>query len=223
MPAHMIGRVVEIQRVRRDAVDQRGIERAGAPVRAENQGRAVAGPQLQYFHDDLRGVLGGAGESDTHRVEHGDLAPLDGFRRKVLVAHRLDAFCELARQAHRVAFREQGIHHARSSGRSLRTSVTRSIFHTASHRARARLPSTGRHQVVALLVDFRPRHRVLRGAAHRPGVVPQFAPVLQLELDDALALRAALQFVVADEFDAAAQRQHLAGPACASRRARRRR
>ena len=102
VPAEILGGVVEIERVGRNAVHERGIERAGAPVRSENQGRAVAGRKLERFHDELRGVFGDAGEGDAHRVEHGDLAPPDGFRRKIFISHRMDAFSELARQSHTI-------------------------------------------------------------------------------------------------------------------------
>src|SRR5207247_10242033 len=76
--------------------------------------------------------------------------------------------------------------------------------------ARPRPADHRRDESIALGVDFGARHWIFRGAAHRPGMVPEFASVAQPELDDALPARPGLrQRIVAAQLDTATRREAI--------------
>ena len=93
MAAHRVGAVVEIERVGGRAVDQRGVERSHAPVRAEHQGRAGRGADLERH---LCAGLWEARQRDADEIEHAHLRPVDRLRWQVGILHGADAVCDLA-------------------------------------------------------------------------------------------------------------------------------
>ena len=90
----------EIERMRRGAVYERGVERPDAPGGAEKEAWPFRRPRAQYILDDPRCRLDGTGECDTQRVEDGDLAPVVRLGREVLVTQRSNARREFVCQAH---------------------------------------------------------------------------------------------------------------------------
>jgi len=75
---------------------------------------------------------------------------------------------------------------ARSNGLSYTYRRALSSAQTASHSCRARIDRPARRDR-ALRVDFGAHHRVLGGAAHGVGMVPQLRPPRNRSFDDALA------------------------------------
>src|SRR5438552_8238708 len=61
MAAKRVADIVEIERVRRGAVDQRGVERRCPPVAAENETFAARLPETEHPGGDAGARLGGAG------------------------------------------------------------------------------------------------------------------------------------------------------------------
>jgi hypothetical protein len=98
VPAQRIADIVEIERVRRGAVDERRVERAGAPVAAKDQ--AGARRAAQRVGDDARAILMGAREGDADRVEDGRLRPMDRLARQRVVADGDDLLGDLFDQCH---------------------------------------------------------------------------------------------------------------------------
>ena len=76
MAAERVVAVVEVERVRGGAVDQRGVEGADASRVAEDQ-RGAARRTGDAEHDAGRGFLC-AGEGDADGVEDADLGPVHG-------------------------------------------------------------------------------------------------------------------------------------------------
>ena len=79
MTAERIVAVVEIERVRGGAVDERSIERAHALVVAEHTGEP--GGRAQRTCDDPRGGIAASGDRDADGVEDADLGPVHCLRR----------------------------------------------------------------------------------------------------------------------------------------------
>ena len=65
MPAHMRGRIVEIEHVRCSTVNERGVKTACAPVGPENQARPVIRMQSDYFFDYSRGLFHGPSQRNA--------------------------------------------------------------------------------------------------------------------------------------------------------------
>src|SRR5438045_6173619 len=91
MTAEGIADIVEIERVRRGAVDQRGVERRRPPVAAEDQAFAARLPKTEHPGGDAGAGFGGAGQSDADRVEDRRLGPAHRFRGQSLVTDTADA------------------------------------------------------------------------------------------------------------------------------------
>jgi hypothetical protein len=72
MPAQGVVAVVEVERVRGGAVDQRGVERARAVGGAEHEA-ACAGRGHSDPAENLRGWLHAAGDRDAYGIEDADL------------------------------------------------------------------------------------------------------------------------------------------------------
>src|SRR5208282_5852536 len=89
MAAERVVAVVEIERVRRGAVDERGIEHAQALAAAERQRRPWR--RGEGLCNDLRRSVAAAGERHADGVEYADLGPVDGLGRQVFVARGADA------------------------------------------------------------------------------------------------------------------------------------
>ena len=81
MAAKRVADIVEIERVRRGAVDQRGVERRRPPVAAEDQAFAARLPKPEHPAGDAGARLGGAGQGDADRVEDRRLCPAHRFGR----------------------------------------------------------------------------------------------------------------------------------------------
>jgi len=92
VPAHRVADIVEIERVRRGAVDQRGVERRCPAVAAEDQACAAAG--ADHAGDDRGTRLAGAGEGDADRVENRRPGPIDRLGRQLVIAGRGNVFGE---------------------------------------------------------------------------------------------------------------------------------
>src|SRR4051812_31650134 len=70
MAAHDSSEVVEIERMRCDTIDQRGIECTGAPRRTEDQRRPRRGSHARDLEQYLRAGLQIPRQSDTDRIEN---------------------------------------------------------------------------------------------------------------------------------------------------------
>src|SRR5438067_3460037 len=64
MAAKRVADIVEIERMRRGAVDQRGVERCGPLTAAENETFAARLPEPEHPGGDPRAGLAGAGQGD---------------------------------------------------------------------------------------------------------------------------------------------------------------
>ena len=82
MPAQGIVAVVEIERVRRGAVDQRRVERARAVGAAEHKACARRGRNDPA--ENSRGRLHAAGDRDADGIEDADLGPMHRLRGQIL-------------------------------------------------------------------------------------------------------------------------------------------
>ena len=87
--AKRVAAIVEIQRMRRGAVDQRRIQRCHALVGAEHQTRAV---RRGHARDDPRARFARAGQRAADRVEDRDARPMHRILRQRVVADTGDPF-----------------------------------------------------------------------------------------------------------------------------------
>jgi hypothetical protein len=92
MAAERTGHIVVIQRVGGHTVDQRRVERTGAPIGGEDQAGPGRGGDARHVHQNARAVLDHAGERDTDRVDERGARPFERRGRQVLVAKAMDAF-----------------------------------------------------------------------------------------------------------------------------------
>ena len=83
---HGVGGVVVIERVRGGAVDQRGVQCAHTPPRADDQTRPGGIVGYRCFSRNTRAVLDGARERDAQRIQQTDLAPVYGLRGQHVIA-----------------------------------------------------------------------------------------------------------------------------------------
>ena len=123
MAAQRVAAIVEIERMRRGAVDQRRIQRCHALVGAEHQTRTVRGGHARH---DPRARLACAGQRAADRVEDRDARPMHRILRQRVVADTGDPFgqrfgdghdCPPARAVARVS---TGVSSSRSTGCSRR-------------------------------------------------------------------------------------------------------
>jgi hypothetical protein len=103
MAAHRIAHVVEVERVRRRAVDQRGIERVGPARRAEDY--RLAAIRRQHAGDDACARLGAARQGDADPVEDADLGGVHCRIGQVVEPQRGDAGRQFERERHGVFLR----------------------------------------------------------------------------------------------------------------------
>jgi hypothetical protein len=96
--AERVVAVVEIERVRRGAVDYGSVERAHAAVGAENVARACA--CAQRARGKLRRVFAAAGERHADGIEHADFGPVHGVLRQVFEFDGGDALREFDGDGH---------------------------------------------------------------------------------------------------------------------------
>src|ERR1043166_375624 len=97
MAAERVVHVVEVERVRGNAVDERGVEHVGAFARAEHETRpAVAGELAR----DPRAIFAAAGERHADCVEDADLGPMHRVGGKVFEAQRGGAAREVTGELH---------------------------------------------------------------------------------------------------------------------------
>ena len=85
MPAKRVVAVVEIERMRRRAVDERGVKGADTPLHAEQRGAAGCG-RAERLQRKARGRLAAAGERHAEVVENADLCPMHCLRRQLVEA-----------------------------------------------------------------------------------------------------------------------------------------
>ena len=110
MSAQRVAAIVEVERVRRGAVDQRRIQRCHALIGAEHEARAPFDAVTRA--DDPRARLACAGQRAADRVEDRDARPMHRILRQRVVADTGDPFgqrfgdghdCPPARAVARVA------------------------------------------------------------------------------------------------------------------------
>src|SRR5262245_16384779 len=94
MAAERVAAIVEIERVRGRAVDERGRERVDALTAAKDQGRALPRGPAQGARDDRGRVLLGARERDPDRIEDAFLGGHDRLARQRLERHLSDPIRE---------------------------------------------------------------------------------------------------------------------------------
>ena len=98
--AQRVVAVVEVERMRRGAVDQRGVEHADFFVGAEHIRRPCC--RTQRTRADARRRIGGAGDGHADRIEDADLRPVFGIGRQVVVVRSVDEFGEFEGEGHGV-------------------------------------------------------------------------------------------------------------------------
>ena len=98
--AQRIADVIEIERVRRGAVDQRRVERAGAAIAAEDEARTMPAADRQRFLDDPRAIFVRPGQRHADGVEDRRLRPEDGLTGQAVAADRDDLLGDLFEQGH---------------------------------------------------------------------------------------------------------------------------
>src|SRR6266446_3885972 len=98
MAPERIAAVVEVERMRGDAIDQGGAERIEMPTVAEDQRRPRRSRVAQSPRDDGRRLLLRARQGDADRVEHGKLCRLDRLARKLLESQLANSIGERAQE-----------------------------------------------------------------------------------------------------------------------------
>ena len=99
MAAERVVAVVEVERVRRGAVDERRVERADAARGAEDQARTRR--EIERIAHEPRRVLAAAGKRDADGIEDADLRPVQRVGGHVAPLQRGDARAERLREAGR--------------------------------------------------------------------------------------------------------------------------
>ncbi len=92
------GDIVVIQRVARGAVDQCGVEDAGAPVGAVDQRRPGRGGDAGHAQQDLRAFILDTGQRDPHRVGERAGGPVQRLPRDIAELQGVDALRDLSGQ-----------------------------------------------------------------------------------------------------------------------------
>ena len=98
MAAERVAAIVEIERMGRDAVDQRRAEHVETLAAAENQCRAGGCGLAQGTPHDRRGLLPRAGQGDADGVKNAVFRHRNGFARKRFEGHVADVIGEAAEQ-----------------------------------------------------------------------------------------------------------------------------